>query len=144
MGTGVKIAGTAAIGGVSCKVLRIVGGGPAMAMTIYVGPDGLMRGMSSSWGSGRDGRRQESRLTRLQPAAPTERAAFAWSPPYGAKPYSPQAAPAVSASVQAPALLAVGARAPDFELPQPSGGKLKFSSVYTANRVTLLNFWSYF
>lgn len=40
-------------------------------------------------------------------------------------------------------LLKTGTKVPDFTLKTPSGASVKFSGVYSKNKVTILNFWFY-
>ncbi len=144
-GTGIKIAGTLAIGGVTCKELRVIGGPPNSVYRLFVGPDLLLHGVTLGYDTAMGRTATESRLTDLKPNAPFTQATFAFALPKGAKPYQERVAdtrPSSGTDTSDSGLLPIGSAAPDFQLPQADGGKLVFSSVVKAHRATLLCFWN--
>lgn len=144
-GTGIKLAGTVSVGSAPCKVLQLVGGQNGLSVRFYVGPDGLLHGTRTVLSQGGQTLELETRLTNVHPNAAFARMAFAWNPPKGVKPYHETMATAnVGSSATQSSLLAVGRRAPDFQLPLVSGGTVSLLSAVKANKATLLNFWSYF
>ncbi|MFX9016018.1 hypothetical protein ABTN29_20245, partial [Acinetobacter baumannii] len=82
---------------------------------------------------------QDTRLTQVRANTELPKAAFAFTMPKGAKPYAGPVFVARSGKMEQPELLPVGKTAPDFTLPELTGGNLTFSRVYKANKVTLLN-----
>jgi outer membrane lipoprotein-sorting protein len=144
-GTAVKIAGSQNVGDMACRVLQITGSQKGYSYRIFVGPDNLLRGTSTTMSAGGQSASFESRLTNVKTDAALPQTAFAWTPPKGAKPFQAEVkANPTAGGDDADDLLAVGKAAPNFELPLYNGGKVNLASVYKANRATLLNFWSYF
>ena len=144
-GTGAKIGPAIMIGSVSCKELRIVGGAPNSVYKLYIGPDMLLHGVTLAYNTPSGRTATESRLTEIKsnPALPPN--TFAFVLPKGAKPYQERVADTRPSSGTDPSdsgLLPIGSPAPDFQLPTAEGGKLTFSSIYKANKATLLCFWN--
>jgi peroxiredoxin/outer membrane lipoprotein-sorting protein len=144
-GAGIKIAGTETIGGVACKELRVTGGQASAVYRLFVGPDLLLHGVSLAFDTAGGRSSTESRLTgiRANPALPPP--VFAFALPKGAKPYQDRVADTRPTSGTDPAdsaLLPIGAKAPDFQLPLAEGGRLVLSSVVKAHKATLLCFWN--
>lgn len=145
-GTGVKIVGTSVIGGVSCKEIKVTGVPAGVTYKIYVGSDFLLRGSTIITGSGNEQTYSESRLTELKANPSLPASSFTFTLPKGAKPIENRIAndskPSSGTSVDDTELLPPGKTAPDFELTQIDGSKVKLSALTKANRVVLLMFWS--
>jgi outer membrane lipoprotein-sorting protein/peroxiredoxin len=144
-GTGIKIAGTLTIGGISCKELRVTGSAPNAVYKLYVGSDMLLHGVTLAYDTPMGRSATESRLTDVKTNPPLPPATFAFALPKGAKPYQEGVAdtrPSSGTDPQDSGLLPIGTIAPDFQLPQPEGGKLTFSTVTKAHKATLLCFWN--
>jgi len=144
-GTGIKVTGTTTIGGVTCKELRITGSAGNSVYKLYIGPDMLLRGVTLAYDTPSGRTAMDSRLTEVKPNAPIPPPAFAFALPKGAKPYQERVAdnsPSSGTDPTESGLLPIGVSAPDFQLPRPEGGKLTFSTVYRAHKVTLLCFWN--
>jgi len=145
-GTGAKIAGVKTVGGTACRELRVAGLPPHTTLSFFVGPDNLLHGMSRSSDSQMGLQVTQSSLSDLKPNASFAPTLFAFALPKGAKPYqereTPAPGPTSGTDSSDSGLLPVGSAAPDFQLPQPDGGRLTFSAVYRAHRATLLCFWN--
>ena len=145
-GTGVKIVGTSVIGGVSCKEIKVTGVPAGVTYKIYVGSDFLLRGSTIITGSGNEQTRSESRLTELKANPILPASSFTFTLPKGAKTVENRIAndskPSSGTSVDDTELLLPGRTAPDFEMTQIDGTKIKLSALTKANRVVLLMFWS--
>ena len=145
-GGGVKIAGTSMVGGVSCKEIRVTGTPPGVVYKIFIGPDFLLRGSTIISGSGGDQTTSESRISdlKLNPAFPGKEFVFAL--PKGASPIENRIAnntkPSSGTDERDSGLIAAGKTAPDFELTQITGEKIRLSALLKTNRVVLLMFWS--
>lgn len=139
--SGVHIAGTQMVGNVKCQVLSI--DGTPNAFKLSIAPDGTLRGLSASRSENGQTSSMESQLVNYRANAPLAAAAFAWIKPAGAQSYAQLQAASQKALQQARANLPVAGKiAPDFELPQATGGKIRLSSVYKTHKATLLNFWA--
>ena len=140
MGTGIKRTGSQLVGGVHCDVLKVIGAAKGSSFTIYMGPDGLLRGSTTITSN----MVQESRVKRLRSNAVLSKSVFAWNPPAGAKPYQQKSAE-VTLPTRLPeddnGLLKVGAKAPDMLVNTLDGSKIQLSSLYKQNIATLVNFW---
>ncbi len=145
-GTGVKIVGTSVIGGMTCKEIKVTGVPAGVAYKIYVGSDFLLRGSTMIMGSGNEQTRSESRLTELKANPGLTANSFTFTMPKGAKPIENRIAndskPSSGTSVDDTELLPPGKTAPDFELTQIDGTKVKLNALTKVNRVVLLMFWS--
>ncbi len=140
MGKGVKRVGTQRVNGISCDVLKVVGAPSGHAVTIYVGPDGLLRGVTTL----NSNVLQESRVKKLLVNKVFARTLFTWNPPAGVKPYDPKSSevliPARSADDDN-GLLKVGSKAPDLLVHTLDGSKVQLASLFKQNKATLVNFW---
>ena len=144
-GTGIRVAGTLAIGGVPCKELRVTGGPPNSVYALYVGSDLLLRGVTLAYDTPMGRSATESRLTDLKPTPALPPTLFALVLPKAAKPYHERVVdtrPSSGTDSSDSGLLPIGSTAPDFQLPQADGAKLTFSSVYKAHKATILCFWN--
>ncbi len=144
-GTSAKIAGSIAIGGLTCKRLKILGTPPGTGYQFYIGPDGLLRGMRFESLSGTQKFSEEHRYWKVQAAAAAIGVAMAWKLPKDARLHHEENeasnAPDPGTQTQQE-LLKPGTKAPDFKLPGVTGGMVSLSAVYRGKRAILLNFWN--
>lgn len=144
MASGARIVGAVSVGNMTCKTLEVTG--LPQKLKLYVGSDGIIRGMLVEGADFRD----ETHLTEVKIGASVGQTAFNWKPPKGAKTVAEVAASeaaqeqAAAQGRQAVSLLPVGKIAPDFTLPLATGGSMRLSQELKKNKVTLLNFWALF
>lgn len=118
--SGARISGALSVGSATCKVLELTG--LPQKLKLYVGSDGIIRGMLVE---GRDFR-DETHLTDVKVGASVAQTAFNWKAPKGAKTVAEVAASeaaqeqAAAQGRQAVSLLSVGKTVPDFTLPLAS------------------------
>lgn len=146
-GKGIKVVGSSVIGGVKCKELKITGTAEGSTYRLFLGPDMLLRGVSLAYQTPTGPFAIDSRITDLKTPTTVAGNAFAFALPKGAKPYQEKTAAAAGPSSSGTSaddsgLLAIGAMAPDFQLPLLDGGKLTLSAITKANKATLLCFWN--
>ena len=140
-GERIAIAGTIAVDGAKCADLVIDGGRGKSTYHLFVGPDGLLRGMRSELDAGLT---IDSRVTRPRANMPLSQSVFAWSPPSSARP-SPGSICRfpLSNALLDPALTEVGHPAPDFSLTSSAGKGTSLSALIRKHRLVMLNFWGF-
>ncbi len=142
--SGARIAGAVSVGTTTCKALELTG--LPQKLKLYVGSDGIIRGMLIEGADFRD----ETHLTEVKVGTPIAPTAFNWKVPKGAKTVAQVAASeaaqeqAAAQGQQAVSLIPVGKTAPDFTLPLATGGSLTLSQELKKNKITLVNFWALF
>ncbi|MCW3099919.1 MAG: hypothetical protein JWL77_5537 [Chthonomonadaceae bacterium] len=145
LGSGLKIVGTVTIGGVSCQALQATVR-DGNIYKIYIGPDGLLHGITQIMGKGDTREVLESRLTGLRTDAATATNALAWNPPPKAKlveQITLQASSGGSGASPGAELLAIGSVAPTFDLATVTGEKISLANLTKPMKVVLVNFWDY-
>ncbi len=140
-GERIAIAGAHKIDGEPCSDLVISGGRGSATYHLFIGPDGLLRGMRTELGAGLT---IDSRVTRHRANAPIPQAVFAWRPPTSAKP-SPGSICRlpISDELLDPALTEVGRAAPNFPLSSVGSEAAGFSGFLRKHRLVMLNFWGF-
>ena len=144
LGSGVKIASSAVIGSVRCRVLQVTGS-HADVYKVYIGPDDLLRGVSQTIGKGDQRQVLISRLSDMQAGGDIPKTTFAWTPPRGTKLVDQiTLKPDSGGSGDSPGvdLLPLGSPAPEFRLSRFDGGAISLKSTASAHKITLVNFWS--
>jgi outer membrane lipoprotein-sorting protein len=129
-GDQVRFGGRQRVGEVECRILAITGDRIGV-MRIFIGPDNLPRRMEITNADGSFPR--ETTLRNLRVDEKLAAADFAFQLPAGAELEGPQDAK----------LLPEGSPAPDFDLPQPGGGRLRLADLRKGSKAVLVNFWFY-
>jgi outer membrane lipoprotein-sorting protein len=116
------------------KVYQVVKVGPAPAtQRLFIGPSGLVEGLELRDNTGNGALNVTFWFKNLKLNPPLKAEQFAFVPPADfTVPKGPE-----------DSLLAVGARAPDFLLPQPGGGQLALENTLKDKKAVLINFWFY-
>ncbi len=131
--------GHAHYAGIQCKAvfLRQAVTPYSAELTLYIGPDYILRGLVMNARMKDGSTRMESRLEHVRINVPAPKREFAWAPPKSMQP----ADEAVVAAPTGDDLLKPGTDAPEFTLTELHKAPVQFSSIYKANKVTILNFW---
>ncbi|MCC2671886.1 MAG: resA 10 [Armatimonadetes bacterium] len=128
-------AGTQKADGADYEVLEIAAT-PDTKVRFFVSPrDFLIYRMEQITGMGAEEVKQTATMKNVRTNGTVADAFFKWTPPKTAKMFE---APDFEKS-----LIAVGKKAPDFDLDRPEGGRLALSSVLKEKKATLVNFWFY-
>jgi outer membrane lipoprotein-sorting protein len=129
------VAGTEKIDGAEHDVLEVVPT-PGAKIRLFIARDtSLLVRLDQVSGEGDQAQTETMILKNVRPNAMLADALFKWTPPKTAKAYE---APDFEKS-----LIAVGKKAPDFDLSKPGGGRLALSSTLKGKKATLVNFWFY-
>lgn len=137
----VRVGARVTVGRTACREL-VFQGIPNVDMALYIGPDGLLRGVRKRF----RGLLDETHITDLRVWPEIPRQAFAWTPPKGARTAEQVAA---SMALQQPgqagsSMLRAGTSAPPFTLKLADGREVTLSAALRGKRALILNFWSCF
>jgi outer membrane lipoprotein-sorting protein len=131
-----KYVGTEKIGDLSYEVVEFSPKGEQkFQMKAYFGPSGFMEGVDFKIKFGEQEMAQSHWLKNLKLNVPMKAQEFAYKPPKG---YTVYQQPDYEKG-----LVAVGAPAPSFQLPQPGGGQLSLEDARKGKKAVLINFWFY-
>jgi outer membrane lipoprotein-sorting protein len=100
---------------------------------LYVGADKLMHRLALTIKQGSDSLLLETTLQNIKTGVALAASAFAYTPPKTAKAFEQ---PNFEAR-----LVKVGADAPNFTLPTPTGGQVALTELLKGKKATLINFW---
>jgi hypothetical protein len=144
-----RFAGTREANGKSYQVVETEGKTPPEGHTpffegrtrFFFGPDGLLEGSESEVKQGDVSGTVSFWLKKVKLNVPMTAGQFAYTPPADFK--SLAGGPEAERARQAPTLLKLGAKAPDFRLPTPEGSELSLTAARKEKKAVLINFWFY-